>query len=746
MQGAVKGLAGSRAYLVFSRRLLAGALSSLMVGASGFCCLSPAARAQQSEKDAAKPTAQAIRALTGARTRLVWVQDVDDKDDPYAQGTRLRLMGLDTDDGKGERVIVAEPSNYLKPLLTPRGDRIVYGNRYQNKVFVVNWDGSGKRELTVGGVAEVWLDPKTGVEWAYVQNKAADKKAPIQRVRLDNPAIREPVWDKTPVDASEHGNFQLSADGTRAAGLFPWPSGGVANLTTGEWQQTSGGCWTSMSPDDSYRMWVFDGPHRNIYLHHNGKQQKVVLSDAPGVDGQEVYHPRWSNHPRVMAMSGPGKGSHHGGKQVEIHLGRFAGDFTRIESWTRATHNERGDYFPDVWVQPPAAKPASAAQTVAAGTAAKPAPAAAKPDKIAARSQPAKPENKGGKESKNKPQDQAAKSGAWPFDGAGLVFACDATTGRSEVLSGDNKRRGCELQARGRARPGRFRVMDVAGGAFTVSGADDAILAACKKTNRLSIEAVFASASRDQKGPVRIVTFSSNASSRNFTLGQEGGKLVLRLRTPSTGANATNPQVELCVLPDERPHHVVVTYEPGRLLCYLDGRQVLSTGAVQGNFSNWEAHHLLLGDEWDGGRDWAGTIETAAIFNRVLGLEEARRRSEAALARLKSRKPAARWTVQARLLKTMPAPDPKAIAPYRRALVEYQYEIEKVSEGAWRGGKKILVAHWAVLDGKNVPIERKTGQSYPLKLERFDDNPQLESERRATDDSAFDLDVFYAVE
>ena len=36
------------------------------------------------------------------------------------------LMGLDTEDGKGERAIVAERGNYTKPLITPSGARVVY--------------------------------------------------------------------------------------------------------------------------------------------------------------------------------------------------------------------------------------------------------------------------------------------------------------------------------------------------------------------------------------------------------------------------------------------------------------------------------------------------------------------------------------------------------------------------------------------------------------------------------------------
>ena len=38
-------------------------------------------------------------------------------------------MGLDTDDGRGERMIGSERRSYVKPMLTPSGDRIVFSSR-----------------------------------------------------------------------------------------------------------------------------------------------------------------------------------------------------------------------------------------------------------------------------------------------------------------------------------------------------------------------------------------------------------------------------------------------------------------------------------------------------------------------------------------------------------------------------------------------------------------------------------------
>jgi hypothetical protein len=81
----------------------------------------------------------------------------------------------------------------------------------------------------------------------------------------------------------------------------------------------------------------------------------VNINGAPGFDGAEVYHPRWTNHPRFMSISGPyNQGGDNqartGGPQVEVYLGRFSQDFSQIEAWARVTNNSGGDSYPDVWI------------------------------------------------------------------------------------------------------------------------------------------------------------------------------------------------------------------------------------------------------------------------------------------------------------------------------------------------------------------------------------------------------------
>ena len=77
---------------------------------------------------------------------MVWVTDAQNKDS-FAERNQLQLVGYDSRDGKGERIICAERANYYRPLITPDGEQIVFSNRQNLTIYVVKWDGSPPRLL-----------------------------------------------------------------------------------------------------------------------------------------------------------------------------------------------------------------------------------------------------------------------------------------------------------------------------------------------------------------------------------------------------------------------------------------------------------------------------------------------------------------------------------------------------------------------------------------------------------------------
>ena len=297
-----------------------------------------------------------LRGLTGAHTRVVWVQG--DGTDPRAEGDQLVLMGLDTHDGQGERAILSERRSYVKPLLTPSGTRIVFSSRIlpgPPETFAVNWDGSGLRKLADGFALDVWENPVDNREWVYLgTDNQKYNFATVSRFPIDAPDRRELVWNKTVVGAD---GFRVSRDGRHASGLCPWPSAVLATLPNRDMKELGDGCWTSLTSVRGLMFWYFDGAHRNLTMVDvdRGMRWMVNVTGAPGFEGAEAFHPRWTNHPRFLTISGPyNQGgtnqARSGGKQVEIYVGRFSPDFTAVEAWARATNNMGGDSFPDVWI------------------------------------------------------------------------------------------------------------------------------------------------------------------------------------------------------------------------------------------------------------------------------------------------------------------------------------------------------------------------------------------------------------
>lgn len=63
-------------------------------------------------------------------------------------------------------------------------------------------------------------------------------------------------------------------------------------------------------------------------------------------------------------------------------------------------------------------------------------------------------------------------------------------------------------------------------------------------------------------------------------------------------------------------------------------------------------------------------------------------------------------------------------------------------EGSCRH-RRILVAHWVILDRKQIPNVRKLGDSCRLRLVPFDDCPALQKERLVMTQLDLQLPLYY---
>jgi len=151
------------------------------------------------------------------------------------------------------------------------------------------------------------------------------------------------------------------------------------------------------------------------------------------------------------------------------------------------------------------------------------------------------------------------------------------------------------------------------------------------------------------------VSFSSDPSSRNFTLGQTQGKLILRLRTTRTDLNGTNPELELCSVEANRTYHLAVTYAGGKVLCYLDGAKVLDSAAVQGTSATGRRTSGVR-RRMERRAQLVGTLEGIAVFSRALNADQVMREYQA-YQRIRSRRPTvAALAVNAELVKLSKVP------------------------------------------------------------------------------------------
>lgn len=311
-----------------------------------------------------------LRRLTGRHTRVVWSQQQKGDNDWQGLSPHMKLMGVDSDDGKGDHPIVSRTGSYTCPVITPNGDRVIYTDNTAHCVNIVDWDGRNHRTLLKRAYALcVWKDPATGIEWVCVRPNNTlswiSKSGPVVMHQIDKPRVKRILWSKSSITWNW---FQLSADGKRASICSPWPKSGQASIPDGSFRVFDKGCWTAIAPDNSYRMWVFDGNHREVKLYDRRKQLigRIDMHGGQGIRDWEIYHPRWSNDVRIVSVTGPysrnkkhvcrekdrGNWIANGGYNVELYVGRLSEDLRTVEKWVRVTRNSTPDFFGDVWVAP----------------------------------------------------------------------------------------------------------------------------------------------------------------------------------------------------------------------------------------------------------------------------------------------------------------------------------------------------------------------------------------------------------
>ncbi len=155
--------------------------------------------------------------------------------------------------------------------------------------------------------------------------------------------------------------------------------------------------------------------------------------------------------------------------------------------------------------------------------------------------------------------------------------------------------------------------------AIASSGPAAKVIQAVRQSGEIAVEVWVQPANTSQKGPARIVTISASPNERNLTLGQEGDRYDVRLRTTRTTTNGipsvSTPGRSLAT----KLTHVVYSRErSGIARVFVDGKEVAEK-RIDGSTSNWdERMRLGLTNEFGGERPWQGTFRLVAIYSRAL--------------------------------------------------------------------------------------------------------------------------------
>jgi hypothetical protein len=639
-----------------------------------------------------------LRRFVESPSRVVWVRDMGANNDSAALGDQLMLMGLDTEDRRGERPLLPNTGNYAKPLFLADGSGIIFTDRREGMVYFLPWHSEEPQELSEGFGLETWYDWETDTHWVYVARGGANRTyTEVIRFPMNDTAKEEVVWTRAPLSED---NFQLSSDGRFASGNFPWPNCGVADLHNNTWQRLGDGCWTTLAPDNSYRFAMLDGPHRNLIVFDRGgaNRRVVPLNSAPGTEGFEVYQPRWTNHPAFLTMNGPymlgqdGNTIGSGGPAVEIFVGRWNADFTAFEDWLQLTRSDRANFLSDVWI-------ASGFKSWAPAEAAAPA------------------------------SESGNQVSAWPVGNHDWVMLWRNRRGPNVVEFPGMASRDLQISPRFRSRYGAAFEMLIDQGNFEITNAEDIIRSLVNESRSFYFELTLTAdrEKTDLRGLVAGISLGDQ-STESFSLIETGGRLLFLTRWEGRNEIVSPRQFTVGNIRPGEPVHVAIEVQPGSVRGWMNGEPAFER-SLPGRMAAWQPQPLTFGSLANLQQRWAGTIERIGFALNAPDEAVIQQHARENIAAIRARPIIPTWTVDAELIDLSPIPTVEAIAPYRRALVAHHYRVVRELEG--EGAERdLLAARWVILDGDPLPGEtRKVGETYRLQLQSFDLRPELEGER-----------------
>lgn len=312
----------------------------------------------------------------------------------------------------------------------------------------------------------------------------------------------------------------------------------------------------------------------------------------------------------------------------------------------------------------------------------------------------------------------------WPTTREGLAFLFE-TQDRGNLVRelSTGRLRSCRLTPRGISHLNSNFALTLHGGSYVARGVADDLLEAARRSGQFTILMNVTPAATSAGPNGVLASFASEPGQINFQLSQTAEQLQFQLRTRQADQDFTSQPTNICNLPLGQSSQLAVVYQPGRLICALNGQTVLNSEAIQGDLSNWNDGYLVFGSLLTAAQPWHGTLEGIAIYSRALAEQELAAQAQAYAQVLTERKVATRLEVSATVLELSPDPSMDDMAPEEAALRVDKYRVDQVLNGTL-AETEIYVARWAILD--SVPqAAPAVGQTQRLVLEPFAANPQL---------------------
>lgn len=287
----------------------------------------------------------------------------------------------------------------------------------------------------------------------------------------------------------------------------------------------------------------------------------------------------------------------------------------------------------------------------------------------------------------------------WPQSREGLVYAWEHRDAQPlQLTSAVPERRG---KAFWNLRGG----MDVRGGTYELPEVGTAMLRECGRSGAFTLEAVITPMVPPYDREARPVLSLEDARGNvKLAMLQRRSDWSLWLATEDN-PRGTSIEQELLPLRTGQPHHVVVSYEKGRLQVFLNGMAMSVRPEIVGALRfDAEKGVLRIGACSKLEARWQGMVDQLSIYNRMLTADEAVAHADHAAPKLEEQKQARTRKVVAKLVQSSRLPSLAEVAPYREALVQHLYEVLPKDKGDRDQdlpvGSRIAVTQWVWVNGE----------------------------------------------